>query len=97
MTDDKQQAYHDKYSAELDGLESDLDRLKAKAAEASADARIEYEEQIEGLKQKIADQRRKLAEIQQAGEDAWDELSKGFEAAWSELASAWESAKAKLS
>ena len=97
MTDEKKQAYTEKYKAQIAEWEADVDKLKAKAAGASAEARIEYEEQLEALRQKTADQRRKLDELQQAGEDVVDELSKGFEAAWHELTSTWQNIKAKLS
>lgn len=96
MADEKKQAYVEKYKAQIAEWEADIDKLKAKAAEASADARIEYEEQLESLKRKTADQRRKLDELQEAGEDTFDELRKGFEAAWQELSSSWENVKAKL-
>lgn len=97
MADEKKQAYTEKYKAQIAEWEADIDKLKAKAAGASADARIEYEEQLEALKQKTADQRRKLDELQEAGEESVDELSKGFDAAWQELTSTWENIKAKLS
>jgi len=70
--------------------------MKAKAAQAKADASIEYHSQMEELSTKIDAGYAKLQEIQQASDDAWSDLKTGFEKAWNELDSAFQSAFAKF-
>lgn len=97
MEKEKREAYTKKYEAQIGQLEADLKKLKAKAAQASAEARIGYEKQIEDLQRRTAEQRQKLDDLRKAGEDVWDGLSNGFESAWDELQSAWANAKTKFS
>jgi peptidoglycan hydrolase CwlO-like protein len=45
-------AYVQKLHAKLDEWNAEIDKLKAKADKAEADSRVEYQKQIENLKQK---------------------------------------------
>jgi hypothetical protein len=93
----KQQAYLDKYRARLEQWEAEIKKRKAKAAEMSADLRIEYAKQTEDLEQKIAKVRAHMNKLQQATEGVWEAVKEGFETAWADLHSAWEKAKVRLS
>ena len=88
--------YLQKMRAQLDEWKADVDKLKAKASKASADARLERNKQIEVLENKIDDGKRKLSELSRAGEDAWESLKEGVETAWGSLKSAVSDAAAKF-
>lgn len=90
-------AYRQKLEARLDQWRAEIDKLEAKAAEARADARIEYEKQIEKLRGKQEDARRKLEELDKASGEAWKDLKSGLETAWDDLGRAVKSAVDRFS
>ena len=88
--------YQQKKQAQLDEWKAEVDKLKAKASGASADAQLELNKQIEALESKIEGGKTKLAEIANASEDAWESLKGGVESAWDSIKSAFSDAAAKL-
>ncbi|MGB3639162.1 MAG: hypothetical protein WBA39_16540 [Rivularia sp. (in: cyanobacteria)] len=90
------QAYEAKVKAQLDKLNAQIAQMKAKAAEANADAEIEYNKTIEDLSDKRDAAQVKLNEIGKASEDAWQDLKVGFESAWNDLNIAFKSAMDKF-
>ena len=96
MMDDKS-AYRQKLEARLDQWRADIDKLEAKAAEAQADARIEYKKQIEALRGKQKEARAKLDELDKASGEAWKDLKSGLETAWDDLGRAVKSAVDRFS
>ncbi len=90
------QAYEAKVKAQLDNLNAQIAQMKAKAAEANADAAIEYNKMIEDLSDKRDAAQVKLNEIGKASEDAWEDLKVGFESAWNDLNIAFKSAMDKF-
>lgn len=89
---DEKNAYRQKLEARLDQWRADIDKLQAKAAEASADTRLEYDEQIKKLRQQQDDARQKLKELDDASGDAWKDLKSGVEKAWDDLGQAVKNA-----
>ncbi len=79
------QAYEKKLEARLDEWKAEIDKLKAKAAGAEADAQLQYEKEIDNLQKRQAKAREKLKELRNAGDDAWEDMKAGMENAWSEL------------
>jgi hypothetical protein len=79
-------AYRKKFEARLDQMAAEIDMLQAKAAEASADARIEYERQVEALRKQQADAREQLRDFNEASGEAWKDLAGGLEKAWNDFA-----------
>lgn len=86
------EAYEKKLQAQLDEWGAEIDKLKAKADQAEADAHIEYQKQIEELQSMQATASEKLAELKASGDDAWEDLKAGAENAWSSLGDALKSA-----
>lgn len=72
-------------TASLDKLDSEIQELKAKAANMQADAREKVEKAIAEVDTKQKAAREKLAEVQKSSEAAWDHLKQGSRAAWGEL------------
>lgn len=88
--------YQQKKQAQLDEWEAEIDKLKAQASGASADAQIELNKQIKVLEGKVEEGKTKLAEIAEASEDAWESIKEGVESAWYSIKSAFSDAAAKF-
>jgi outer membrane murein-binding lipoprotein Lpp len=85
-----------KMQAKLEEWNTDIDKLTAKAGEVTADVKHEYREQIESLKEKQAEARQKIEELQQTGESAWGDLKSGIGVAWTGMGKAIDSARSRF-
>ena len=88
--------YQQKQQAKLDERKAELDKLRAKAKGASAEAGLELNDQIEQLERKLADGKHKLSELAEAGDEAWDSVKGGVESAWKSLNTAFSEAASKF-
>lgn len=86
------EAYEQKLQARLDEWGAEIDKLKAKADNAEADAQLEYYKQIEELRSMQKSAANKFAELRDAGDNAWKDLRTGTESALDSLGSALKSA-----
>lgn len=82
------QAYEQKLEAKLNEWKAEIDKLKAKADGAEADSRLRYEKEIDDLKKRQAEARKKLEELRKASDDAWEDMKAGIDSAWSSLGDA---------
>ena len=89
-------AYVEKVQARLNAWDSEIEGLKAKTNEASADAKIAFEKQILELKEQQKNAQEKLDEVRQSSDDAWSDMKVGVESAWMSLQSAVESASKRF-
>ncbi|HEY9074317.1 MAG TPA: hypothetical protein VIN67_09325 [Desulfobaccales bacterium] len=83
-------------AAQIKEWAAKMEVWKAKAAKASAEARIELNKQIEILRPKLAAAQQKLKEMQAASEPAWGKFKESSTKAMSDLKEAWEAAKSKF-
>lgn len=90
------EAYEKKIQAQLDEWGAEIDKLKARADAAEADAQLKYYKEIEELRTMQDDARGKLAELKEAGDDAWEDLKAGIDSAWVSLSSAVKSATSRF-
>jgi uncharacterized coiled-coil DUF342 family protein len=90
------EAFVQKLHAKIDEWNADIDRLKAKADQLEADSRIEYQKQIEALKNKRNEIEKKLSELSRSGEGAWEDLKTGIDLAREAMNDAIKSATAKF-
>lgn len=88
--------YQKKLQAQLDGWKAEVDKLKAKASDASADAQMDINEQIKTLEAKIEEGKAKIAEVEESSEGAWESLKEGFDSAWESISSAFNDALNKF-
>ena len=88
---EKRQAEIDKWNAEIENLET-----KITAAGADAKAKLAHEEHMNALRQQRDQARAKLAEIQAAGDDKWEDLKDGLESVWTSIKDGFEKVKAKF-
>ena len=89
---DPKKAYEKKLEAQLAQWEAEIDKLQAQADQAEAEARREYYDRIEKIRELQESARRKLDHLKNAGDDAWQDLKSGAEMARDALASAVKSA-----
>jgi poly(hydroxyalkanoate) granule-associated protein len=79
------EAYQKKLEAQLKEWDRQLDQLMAKAKKAGAEARAKIEDELAGLKSKRVAAQKKLDELRNRGEDAWEDLKGGIEKAWDDI------------
>jgi len=89
-------AYIQKLEARMREWQADMDKMRAKADQAEADARADYEKQIKELQTRQEEAQQKLEELRQAGDDAWHDLKAGIESAWDTMGEAMRSAMSRF-
>ena len=92
----KRKAYEEKLEAQLKEWSVEIELLKAKAANAKADAKIEYFKTIDAVQRKQNDAAAKLRELKTAGDDAWEDIKTGAEKAWAEVKTAYHEASSRF-
>ena len=89
-------AYREKMKAQIDEFDAEIDRLLAKARKAKADAKIDYEKQIDELRGKRKEIAQKMDALESASGDAWKDLKQGLENSWEILKKSLSQAKEKF-
>ncbi len=84
-TTTKKKAYQQKAEAKLAEHKAELDKARAKVKGAAADARLDAQEDLDALESKYEAAKKKLAELKDAGEDAWEDFTKGLDEAWDDI------------
>jgi len=92
----EKELYQQKMQAQLDLWKAEIDKLKAKASGASADAQLQMNKQIKALESKTEEGKAKLAALSGATEEAWQSMKEGVESAWGSLKSAVSDAADKF-
>ena len=89
---DEKKVYQEKIEAQLKEASAKIAELAAKADKAQADAKLQYQEQINSLRTMRDELNRKLMRLNDSGEAAWEDVKKGLEDAWSDLKRAIDNA-----
>lgn len=89
-------AYVEKMKAKLDEWNAEIDKLAAKADRVKAESKIEYQKQMEDIREKRNDLEDKIAVLQRAGESAWEDLKQGLENSWKILKGSLTRAKSEF-
>lgn len=92
----ERKAYEQKIEAQIDELGARMELLRAKANQATADAKIKITERLGELRTQQAETERKLQNVREAGEDAWKELRSGMDDALKSLQNGVEQAISKF-
>jgi uncharacterized coiled-coil DUF342 family protein len=95
MTENRD-AYVQKLKAKLDEWDAEIDKLSAKIDQADAQAKIEHEKRLEEFRARREEVKNKLAELQQAGGGAWEDLKQGLENSWEILKTSFTRAKSEF-
>ena len=80
----------------LKKTDAEIDKLQAKADQATGDAKVAYQKEIENLKEKRALAAKKLDELGDASADSWDDAKEGFTEAYQALYDAYKEAVANF-
>lgn len=79
------EAYQKKLEAQLTEWDRQLDQLMVKVKKAGVEARTKVEDELAGLKSKRVAVQKRLDELRNHGEDAWEDLKGGIEKAWDDI------------
>ncbi|MCR9113597.1 MAG: hypothetical protein NXH84_10000 [Rhodobacteraceae bacterium] len=90
MTD--KEAYEQKLQARLEEWQANIDKLRAQAKEAGADAQIQYQKQIDEMREQREALEAKLKDIQNAQSAAWADIKTGADKAWDDMSKAMQDA-----
>jgi len=85
----ERELYRQKMEAQLDEWKADLDKLKARASGADADARLKLEDKFSEIEAELEKGKSKLRKLSQAGEDSWDSVKEDLSSSWDSLKSAF--------
>jgi predicted nucleic acid-binding Zn-ribbon protein len=77
----------------LDQANEKIDKLETRLQDVSANARQQYEQELDTLKARRDAYQQRALELQAASADAWSDLRSGLDEAWRNLADALEKAK----
>lgn len=78
-------AYKQKIESELELVQAELEVLKSKAKNATADMQISYNKEIEAIEKNYSIVQSKLRELSGVGEGAWEHLKTDIENSWDSL------------
>lgn len=90
------EAYQEKIEAQLKEWSARLTELKAKADQATADAKLEMHKQIDDLRARKEAAQQKLNDLKATGSEKWENLKAGSEKAMEDLKDAWEKIKSRF-
>lgn len=93
---DRKEAYQEKLSAQLDEWKAEIDKLDARAQKVEGEIKVEFLNKVDQLRAQQEIASHKLANLQQAGDEAWDDLKAGVDIAWKNLGTAVKSAAARF-
>ncbi|MCE8035951.1 MAG: hypothetical protein LPK20_06930 [Halomonas sp.] len=83
----------ERMKAQLDEWNAEIEALAERARQASAEAQVRYQDDIERLRRRRDETWRRLEELQYASEAAWDTLQQGLDDAWELLRKALRDAQ----
>ncbi len=88
--------YLDEFKAKLDEWNAEIDKLESNARQAQADAKVQYDKQLEALREMRDDAQTKFSEMQNTTAEAWDVMLQGTEKAWKAWTNAFAEAQSKF-
>jgi hypothetical protein len=92
----KRDEYVEKLKAQLDQWNTEVAKWEAKAQQAQAGARVEYEKQLKELRRQRDQALEQMKRVQAATGDAWVDLVRGADEAWAKMREALEKARSHL-
>jgi len=89
-------AYIEKLTAQLKVWDAEIQKLEAKADSAKVDAKSEYQQRIQKLRERREEAQSKVNKLQQSSEEAWDELKAGTEKVFADIKNTFNNTIAKF-
>lgn len=93
----RREAYQAKLKARVDQVKAKISEVKAKGDELQADKKIEWSNHLDYLNAQSENLQKLLVDLQESGEDTWEEIANTTEEAWDDfsknLEKRWEKFK----
>ncbi len=93
---EQKETYQKKIQDQLDEWRDDIDRLREKARNATAEKKLKYQENIDKLELKMDEGKSKLKDIKESSADAWDAVKDGADSIWDTMKATFAEVKDKL-
>jgi chromosome segregation ATPase len=93
---EQKENYQKKIEAQLDEWRADIDRLKERARNATAETKMKYQESIDKLEHKMNEGRSKLKDLKESTGDAWDTVKEGADTIWDTMKATFAEVKEKF-
>ena len=90
------EAYIEKAKAQIDQWNAEINKMLANAAEAEADAKIEYQKQIDEMRNQRNEAKEQIKQMQSASNKAWDDMQAGFDKAWDDIQGSFQAALSRF-
>jgi len=74
-------AYRQKIEASMEEWNAEIDKIEARADRAGADMQLQYYEELKKLRALQEEAGRKLEQLEEAGNDAWEEFKSSVDIA----------------
>lgn len=88
--------YEKKLQTQLDEFGAEIEKLKTRADKNEADTEPWHHKQIEVLQEKHKLAKKKLGELKDSSDDAWEDLKDGISSAWDSVSLAIKSASKRF-
>ena len=92
----KKDEYFAMMESQIKKWDAEVDKLRAKSGQMSAEARVKYEEQLKAMRANRDAAHKKLQEMRTATEAAWQHTQSGMDAAWASMKNALEKASSQF-
>jgi SMC interacting uncharacterized protein involved in chromosome segregation len=92
----KKDEYFAMMESQIKKWDAEVDKLRAKSGQMSAEARVKYEEQLKAMRANRDAAHKKLQEMRTATEAAWQHAQSGMDAAWASMKNALEKASSQF-
>jgi hypothetical protein len=92
----KRDAYVEKLKGNIARWNGEIDEFQAKADQAKADAQVDFQKQIVEIKAKREALEGKMADLQNAADEAWEDVKSGVDVARQILGQAVQAAKSRF-
>ena len=92
----KKDEYFALMEAQIKKWDTEVDKLKVKGEQLSAEASAKYAEQLKAMRANRDAAYKKLQEMRAANESAWQHMQSGIDAAWASMKSALDKASSEL-
>src|ERR1700676_419917 len=92
----KKDEYFTAMESQIKKWDAEVDKLRARSGQMSADARTKYDEQLKAMRANRDAAHKKLQEIRAASESAWQNMQAGMDAAWTSMKNALDKASSQF-
>ena len=96
MQNGSKDALVNKMESRIEQSRLEIEKLKAKAREAKADARLKLNREIEALEKNKIEVETRVKDLKDASDTAWEDLKAGAESAWKALSNSVSQASSRF-